>query len=237
MEKINLIKEEIKKPQELNFNIVDLDTKNAEDNDYIFLEDEIINFLEEKIKNKKYTIEDLKVGYSFSYSQGDGLNFEGILTTDKIQVKLKHSSFHYEHSYTTNFDVIQVKIKNKWAYYEDLTDKEKEKADIFLKDFEYFYHNLCKEAEHFGYKCIEDADEDNILRSGFKDFLNKNNIEEKELFDFEYTTQDPKNKQYIKVCDSGNTNIGLWIKFNKIKISSFVKATANIEEYNKVELI
>lgn len=233
MEIIKEIKTEEKYLKDLNLKVISLKEENYEDNFY-FLEEELKEILEEKLKEKGFIFENIKISYSLSYCQGDGFSFEGTLKSKDCEFKIKRINSIYSHYNTTEKFLIQNKIKGKWVFFEEQTQKEQEKSEEKLNNFLEEYKYICREMEKIGYSIIENQQTDNILKSGFYDFMRENNLNEKDLFDFDYKTTEEKG--FIKICDSGNTRIkGLWIKNQKIKITYFIKAS--IEEYLEKTLI
>lgn len=232
MEIIKEIKIEEISLKDLNLKLIDLDVKNGND-DFMFLEEELNEILKDKLKQKGFKFDNLKIGYSLSYCQGDGFNFIGEITTKNAVYIIEKNTHHYEHAYTTSIEMLSFKNKD----YSELDEVMQKKADLFLKTFQEEYISLCKEMEEIGYSIIKQQEEDNILKSGFNQFLEENSLNMNyELFDFDYKTQEEKG--FIKVCNSGNTNIkGLWIKNQKVKITNFIKAIAEIEEYQEKVLI
>lgn len=85
------------------------------------------------------TIEDMKVFYSLSWSQGDGAMIEGLFTWEGNEYRVKHSG-HYYHERSTTIDCVSD---------EDGNSTGDEKA------FEEAYVPVCKALARFGYDCIE----------------------------------------------------------------------------------
>lgn len=231
---MNIIKEiktEEVNLKDLKLKVIELETKNA-DNQFLldFLEEDLTESLKALLEQKGYKIENLKIGYSLSYCQGDGFNFTGNITNKKgITFHIEQTSSHYQHSNTTSQEISYY----KGTYYEDLSDSQQKKADLYLNDFKTEYHKICKEMEEDGYTLIEQAQDDNILKIGFNEFCEKNGFEESDLWNFEYTTAELKAKKdkWVKVCSKNDTHIlGLWIKPCKVKIVKSLRAIAEIKE-------
>lgn len=200
--------------------------------DYPFLEENLKDRLTEILIKKGYSIKNINIGYSLSYSQGDGFNFVGEITNKKgVTFLIKKINFHYEHEQTTTQEIV---LKDG-VYFGDLTDKQQlSLTKRYLKPFEEEYINICLDLKKLGYEIIEGIEEAKVLESGFFEFCELNNIEQDDLFNFEYATE--PEKDFILIADSGNTNLkGLWIKNIKIKTSDFVKA--EITEYQTKKFI
>jgi len=234
MEQVKQIKTEEKSLSNLNLKVIDLNVENAED-DFYFLKDDLTELLKEKLlKNNISVINDLKVFYSLSNCQGDGFMFEGLIQTKKARFRIKQSGFYY-HENSKKIFLDCLFIGNKEVYPTEMTEKQEEKANKIEDEFNYLYIDICKELEKEGYSIIEAINKENILRSGFNDWKEENNINSNlEIYDFNY--KEEETKDYIKICNSGNTSFkGLWIKNQKIKISDFIKA--EITEYQEKVLI
>ena len=211
IEQQKTIKEkEFKISQLKDLKIIELDVKNGED-DFPFLEENLKDVLEEELKKNKLKFDsDLKIYFDLGYSQGSGVMFEGIITTDKAEFKIKHIG-HYYHYNSKEIELIKLFEKNKEIYIDEFNKRQDKKAEKLEEEFNILYKEICKKIEKMGYEIIENTQEENILRSGFDDFLTQNEITEIELFDIDYKTEHKKG--YVMVCSEGNTNIkGLWIK-------------------------
>ena len=136
-------------------------------NNYDFLEEDITEYLKELLTiNKIGFDESLKVGYSLSNCQGDGFNFTGEVVYKNMVIKLKQFDSHYQHSNTVSFEY----LKFNHIYAEELTDKQTEKANKLLIEFENLFKSICRDCEKYGYNFIESEDsKDNI-----RDNLNAN---------------------------------------------------------------
>jgi hypothetical protein len=111
-----------------------------------FLTEEIKQYLLEKLEEKKIKVinNDLKICYSLSHSQGDGLQFVGWFEWRGQTIQIKPSG-HYSHSYCT-----------------EISTENKKFIDL--------YHLICKDAEKFGYEMIEDYESDESIRAFFVDY-------------------------------------------------------------------
>jgi hypothetical protein len=201
------------------------------------LSDELTEVLKEELqKNKISVISDLKVYYSLSYCQGDGFMFEGLIQTNKARFRIKQSG-HYYHENSKEIFLECLFIGNKEVYPTEMNKKQEKKAEEIEEEFNLLYVNICKEMEKEGYSFIESQEKENILRSGFNEWKEENNLlSNYELYNLDYKEEEAED--YIKICDSGNTIIkGLWIKNQKVKITDFIKAESNITEYQEKFLI
>ena len=204
--------------------LIELNTKDTEGEDYWLLKENLKSELTEQLEKIKQLTqkENTKLYYSLSYSQGDGVMFEGFFRYKNTTFKITQEG-HYYHSKSHNIRIFNYKNKD----YTELTEKQENEAEKEIDEFkENYYYPICNKLEKIGYQIIEDIDEENILKAGFKRFLEKNNIQsELELYDLEYKTQEEKG--YIKIAEDGNTCIkGLWIKLPKLKCTRVL----NIQE-------
>ena len=231
METIKQIKQEKRSLKDLKLKVVDLEVENGE-SDFDFLTDDLTEILKEKLEERKLKyFDDLKVFYSLCCCQGDGFMFEGTIKTDKISFDIKQSG-HYYHYNSKEINVNNLIEKRKEIYSDEYTKRQEDKENKLLIEFEEVYKDICREMELKGYELIENQAEQDILRSGFNNFLEENDlISEYEIFDLDYKTKEEKG--FIKICDSGNTNIELWIKNQEVDIKTFFKASANITEYTE----
>ncbi len=118
----------------------------ADDEDYSFLEDDILYRLNELLTENKITsIGEPQVNYSLSYCQGDGAMFYGTYQWGTWDVKIEHSGRYY-HSYSKNIDIYQSN--------DDSIEAEKHTYD----KFEAIYQSICKELARYGYDCINEHD-------------------------------------------------------------------------------
>lgn len=204
--------------------LVELNTKDIEDEDYYFLEGDLNSELIEELEKIKQLTqkENIKLYYSLSNSQGDGVIFEGFFRYKNTTFKITQEG-HYYNSKNHNIRIFNYKNKD----YVELNEKQEKEAYKEIEEFkEKYYYPICNKLEKIGYNFIETIDEENILRAGFKRFLEKNNIKsELELYNLEYKTQEEKG--YIKIAEDGDTCIkGLWIKLPKLKYTRVL----NIQE-------
>ena len=234
MEIIKIIREEEKNLKDLNIKVVSLDVENGED-DFYFLNDDLSEELKQKLEEKKFKFfPDLKIYYDLSYSQGSGFSFVGTIETKKARFTIKpYGHYSHENAKTINTDCLFIGKKEVY----DFTDKQIERVNKIEEEFNKIYVSICKDLEKYGYKEIELREEINILSVGFNKFLNENDINcNLELFNFLYSTEEKKG--FIKICDSGNTNInGLWIEDFKIKSENKIKAYSDILEYQEKTII
>lgn len=128
-----------------------------EDNDYMFLENDMNEWLHELLKENKikdvygtYNEKDLNtfgqtskranVRYSLSYCQGDGVMFEGTFEWEDHMLKITHNG-HYYHSHSKIVDWI-----------------DQPQSEVQERRFEEIYQKICKELERRGYDYIEYED-------------------------------------------------------------------------------
>lgn len=242
MEKTKQIKQSVKLLSKQKFKAVELSLDNGRD-DFYFLSDDLKEILINKLDEQKIDHEGLNIFFSLSYCQGDGFMFEGIFDTDKARFKVKQSG-HYYHYNSKEIDLICLfKGKEKREVYTDeFTEADQKTADEEEASFNEWYVNLSKEMEKIGYECIENQEQDNIIRQGFEDWKEENNIiSDLEIFDIDYKIvkvgymgkDAEKPKRYIKICNDGDTNIRLFIKDTEIETKDYVKVIADIQEYTE----
>jgi len=210
------IKERTFKLSEMkDLKISELKAENGQD-EFMFLEENLKDILEEKLKEKKLKFsDDLKVYFSLSYCQGDGFCFVGTIETEKATFKIEHMGNYY-HENSKEISLNYLIEKGEDIYPDEFNNRQEKKAEKLTDEFNELYINICKELKKIGYSIIEAQEEENILRIGLRDFLDQNNIGGVELWDIEYKTE--YKKGFIKICDSGDTILkGLWIKDLKLK--------------------
>lgn len=115
--------------------------------DYPFLTDDLREYIHEELKELGFTVEGVSTSenpsinpyYSLSYSQGDGLMFEGTVTDKKgNSYTIKHSG-HYYHERSTQIEGV-----------------DKNGNEIDTEDFEEnIYIPLCQRVAQRGYDEIE----------------------------------------------------------------------------------
>lgn len=113
------------------------------DNDYPFLTESLMEQLHDKLAKLELTEEtELKIYYSLSYCQGDGLMFEGTLSDKKGNKYTIEHNGHYYHERSTS-----------------ITGEDKNGEDIDTEKFEQnIYIPLCEELGKIGYQEIEYQD-------------------------------------------------------------------------------
>jgi hypothetical protein len=126
-------------------------SKWRETNDYPFLTEYLHGLLTEDLDalGIGYDPKSLKLYYSLSYCQGDGVMFEGQLTYEEHEVQIKHSGHYYHsHSKTVTWDFDDI----------DMTPSSIRATDAMRERFEDVYQNICKKLERAGYDYIESED-------------------------------------------------------------------------------
>lgn len=111
------------------------------EHNYIYdLEEQLTEYINGELEQSGYKVlKSIKVYYSLSYSQGDGVMFEGTIEDKDGNVyTIKHNGHYYhEHSKTINA-------------------MDKEENDIDTEEFDNnFYIPLCRKVEKVGYSEIE----------------------------------------------------------------------------------
>lgn len=215
----------------MEFKKSNLSVYKAGNSDYPFLDDELVELLNEKIGKN-----DLKMFYSLGHSQGDGLRFEGQIdyklaakltnivisqaTQNEVFEKIGEMTFnvkgtthHYYHKNTMDVD---------FDYYE-ISEKAGAEIEKFCAALLESLKELSKELEKAGYEIIEAEDKDNLFRSIFRNFLSINNIESDiDLFDLEYSETEKEGYTNIYTGSDSVLYKGLWVKLPEIKKSSRV---------------
>lgn len=218
---------------ELNFKIVELKTKNGRD-DFYFLGDDLKETLAQKLDTFKIrACEGFELWFELSYCQGDGLCFTGTFLYKGCVFVITHTGRYYHHN---SVDITCSSHKGKDI--SELTKKQLEKAEAIGKEFEQLYHKICLETEDIGYSIIEDTEEGNVLKMGFQEWLDVNDLDcpenAFEIFDMDYKTE--KADGYVKICDSGDTHMkGLWIKDQKVTTKEFLNARIWESKEQKLE--
>lgn len=114
-----------------------------ENEDYPMLEDNLNEMLGELLKeNKIKEVGETKLGYSLSYSQGDGLNFTGKFEWNKYLVYITHS-WRYEFASSSDITIMDKESG------EEVTNEKIE------KQFKELYINICDKLEKAGYAELE----------------------------------------------------------------------------------
>ena len=113
--------------------------KHYENEQYPFLSEDLIEFLKETLKENNCEFDNLKLYYSLSYSQGDGLCFIGELTKNNKTLILKHYS-HYYYSTSVNMQFIDNETG-------DEIETDNELKNIYL--------STCNKLEEYGYSILE----------------------------------------------------------------------------------
>lgn len=211
------IKEKVIKLSDIkNLKMAKLKCSYGEDN-FDFLSDDLTEQLKQKLEDRGFKHDGLKVYYDLSYSQGDFFNFEGLITTKEAEFRVKSNE-----PFDFNVDLVKLfinhkKVKNNQeVYYDDMTEKQREKADDILFDFQETCRIINYEMKKLGYETIQTQEKDNILREAFREFLQLNNIKEDEIFNYSYS--ETAKKGYVQIAENGDTIMkGLWLKDLKIK--------------------
>jgi len=201
--------------------VIDLEIKNGYDLDHCFLYESLSENLKQLLEKNKIGFNDstLKLYYSLSHCQGDGLCFIGDFVFNGLNIYVTHNSNYY-YSSSVGIEVEEEEDND------ELSELLKEKI---FNNFKEIFENICNELEKNGYQIIEQEEEDEILRHGFNDWKEENNINcDYEIYDCNYLTKEQKG--FIKICSSGDTYLnGLWIEDTDLKIKTKVKVTETRE--------
>lgn len=106
--------------------------------DYQFLSEDLTESCKSLLEQNGCTFQNIKLLYSLSYSQGDGLCFTGWISKNNVSLELTHNwRYYYANSVTMSF------IDN---------DGEETEENEELKSI---YFNVCEELEKEGYSILE----------------------------------------------------------------------------------
>jgi hypothetical protein len=130
-----------------------------EQEEFYFLEDDMKNELDNILDDNEdiKAIGETKVYYSLSYSQGDGVMFEGQFKMSKypnLIFEVKHSG-HYYHEYSKTTEIIEDFDEG-----EPMSTNEYRKADL---EFEKWYLETCINLKKYGYEVIEYEQSDEAI--------------------------------------------------------------------------
>ena len=121
-----------------------------EDNSYDFLSEDLEERLRELLKDNKIKGDDLKIYYSLSYSQGDGVCFVGNFEYKDYLVFIKHIG-NYNHKNSVEIDILD-------------SESEEVMEDDICEEFKEIFDDICDQLEKIGYNCIEYVDsEENLI--------------------------------------------------------------------------
>lgn len=198
--------------------------------EYDFLSDDLQNLLYEKLKeNNIKEVKDLKIYYSLSNSQGDGVGFYGEFEYKGINIKIIHYGNYYHYN-SKNIYLLQEEFK---------TSKEEE---LFYNEFNELYINICKELEKEGYNYIDLENKYQQQQQNLNDLLDELNLN-CDYYDFdlwmeEELKQHNKNiKDFVVVFEDvfyNSSNKLYYIKDFDIIINSYTQTT--IKEFEEVVL-
>ena len=111
----------------------------CDNNDHYFLSEDLTESLKSLLEEKECVYNDIKLYYSFAYSQGDGLCFVGeVMNKNGEKMIIKHIGRYY-HSKST--DII---------YYNEEGEEVEENEEL-----KSLYFELCDKLEKEGYSIIE----------------------------------------------------------------------------------
>lgn len=113
-----------------------------EGNDYPLLKEDIKEFIAGKLEDAGYDVEDLKVLYSLSYCQGDGVSFTATLLKGNERYEVNQSGL-YVHEMTMR------------VYHEDENGNETDEPAMLEE-----MRAIAKKATKIGYNHIENEDSD-----------------------------------------------------------------------------
>ena len=113
-------------------------------NDYPFLEEEMTELILGEFEALGYTVEGLKLAYSLSYSQGDGVSFEATITKGDERWNVERTNSRYCHEYTMDIRLVtddgevedeamanlcrEIAVKAKKAGYSEIEYEDSDEA-------------------------------------------------------------------------------------------------------------
>jgi hypothetical protein len=113
--------------------------------EFYFLKDDLTDYITEKITNLGYTIHNLKLYYSLTNCQGDGVMFEATLEKDNVSYIITQSGHYYHY----NSKIINI--------------YNEEGDTIEDNGFNDLYISWCRDLEKYGYAIIEDTLRDEVI--------------------------------------------------------------------------
>lgn len=182
---------------------------------YDFLKEYLYEILEEKIE-KEQEIKELEIKnifYSLSYSQGDGVCFEGTFKYKGIFTKVSHSGRYYHHD-NKNIDLFD--------YDEKLTEEEIEK---YIDEINEIYITICRDLEYKGYNYIEEEEKRQLDKENLRQVFENLDIMDYDLYNVELKTKE----HLIKYNEDFNTYVeiieGYYLKDFDIKINKYLETS------------
>jgi len=120
------------------------------DNQFDYLSDDLNEYLKQLLEENGIKGENVKLYYSLSYCQGDGVCFEGNFEFKGFNINVKHDG-HYYHS---NSKIIEVEAleENDDDLRQDLIEALSEEVE---NEFSELYKEICDKIEKSGYSQIE----------------------------------------------------------------------------------
>lgn len=115
-------------------------------NDFPFLSEAIKEYTQHKLEKAGYDVEDLKVYYSLSYCQGDGVSFTANLTKGIERYEVNQKDSQYVHEMTME------------VYHEDGDGNETDEP-VVLEEM----RGIARMVEKMGYSYIDEENEDAIV--------------------------------------------------------------------------
>jgi hypothetical protein len=132
--------------------------------DMPFLEDNLNELLIEKLDNHKILHnETLKLFYSLTNSQGDGVCFIGNFTYKHLTIKITHTS-HYYYSKSVSITAYNNKTDEEL----DINDNDNDYKNKTYQQFKDIYLSICDELETAGYKEIDYATKEETIIDNIK---------------------------------------------------------------------
>lgn len=127
-------------------------------NEYSFLSDDLNYQLMKLLKKYKIKYDDLKLYYSLSYCQGDGLCFIGTFNFKGFSFTINHTG-HYYHKNSTEIFI------EDYSEDDELTEMISNKVkDSVEQEFKEIYFKICEKLERLGYEMIEYEDSEEHIK-------------------------------------------------------------------------
>lgn len=130
--------------------------------DYEYLSDDLMEILKEQLKENDIELlneKSLKIFYSLSNRQGDGLCFIGDFTFQNLEIEITHNARYY---YANSTDINYYNINSgDYVYEED---------EKITRDFKGIYLDICQSLEDIVHEILEYRMSDNE----FEEYCNAN---------------------------------------------------------------
>jgi hypothetical protein len=124
-------------------------------NDFPFLNEQLNEELKQQLEDNKINYSNLKLFYSLSYCQGDGVVFTGDFIYKDFNVYVKTTG-RYNHKYTASFII------------EDKATGEEINNIKIEEEFKNIFYSICDKIEKIGYSSIEYENSEEYIKESIK---------------------------------------------------------------------